>query len=402
MQTRLPEDLRDTEIGREIDAILRSCVHCGFCNATCPTYQLLGDELDGPRGRIYQIKQMLEGQEPGDSTRRHLDRCLTCRSCETTCPSGVEYGRLLDVGRLWLERKHPRGFFARTLRRILNAAFTRPGVFTALLRTGQLMRPLLWGNPRRHIPPYRQAGKWPVKHHRRKMIALAGCVQSDIAPNINTAAAQVLDQLGIELIEVSGAACCGALSHHFAYEEEAREFARTNIDAWWSLVENGVEAIVMTASGCGVQVKDYGHLLRYDREYADKAHRIAALTRDISEILAEEDLGRLNNIRSQKVVAFHPPCTLQHGQKLGGKVESILRKAGFNMVTVKDAHICCGAAGTYSILQSEIAKELRSRKIDALVRGNPVLIATANIGCQVHLQAGTGLPVVHWVELLNG
>lgn len=402
MQTQLPEDLRDTEIGREIDAILRSCVHCGFCNATCPTYQLLGDELDGPRGRIYQIKQMLEGREPGDSTRRHLDRCLTCRNCETTCPSGVEYGRLLDIGRLWLERKHPRGFFARSLRRVLNTVFTRTGIFSALLRTGQVMRLLLWGSLRRRIPPYRRAGKWPVEHHRRKMIALAGCVQSDIAPNINTAAAQVLDRLGIELIEASGAACCGALSHHFAYEEQAREFARMNIDAWWPLVENGVEAIAMTASGCGVQVKDYGHLLRYDREYADKAHSIAALTRDISEILAEEDLGRLNHVPSPKPVAFHPPCTLQHGQKLGGKVESILRKAGFNVVPVEDAHICCGAAGTYSILQSDIANELRSRKIDALVKGNPVLIATANIGCQAHLQAGTGLPVVHWVELLNG
>lgn len=402
MQTQLPEDLRDTEIGREMDAILRSCVHCGFCNATCPTYQLLGDELDGPRGRIYQIKQMLEGGETGESTRRHLDRCLTCRGCETTCPSGVEYGRLLDVGRQWLERKHPRSYFARILRRTLNVIFTRPGFFAALLRTGQVMRLLLWGNLRRRIPPYRRSGKWPARHHRRTMIALAGCVQSDIAPNINTAAAQVLDRLGIELIEVSGAACCGALSHHFAYEEHAREFARTNIDAWWPLVENGVEAIAMTASGCGLHVKDYGHLLRYDQEYADKAHKIASLTRDISEILADEDLGRLNHLPSPKVVAFHPPCTLQHGQKLAGKIESILNNAGFSVVPVKDSHICCGAAGTYSILQSDIANELRSRKIDVLIKGNPQLIATANIGCQVHLQAGTRLPVVHWIELLNG
>lgn len=402
MQTQLPEDLRDTEIGREMDAILRSCVHCGFCNATCPTYQLLGDELDGPRGRIYQIKQMLEGGETGESTRRHLDRCLTCRSCETTCPSGVEYGRLLDVGRLLLERKHPRSFFARNLRRILNAIFTRPSLFSTLLRMGQVMRLFLWGNLRRRIPTYRRPGKWPVRRHRRKMITLAGCVQPGIAPNINAAAAQVLDRLGIELIEVSGASCCGALSHHFSYEEQAREFARTNIDAWWPIVENGVEAIVMTASGCGLHVKDYGHLLRYDGAYADKAHRIAVLAKDISEILAEEDLGRLNHVPSPKVVAFHPPCTLQHGLKLAGNIESILRNAGLNVVPVKDAHICCGAAGTYSILQPEIANELRSRKIDALVKGHPELIATANIGCQVHLQAGTELPVVHWVELLNG
>ena len=402
MQTQLPEDLRFTEIGREMDAILRSCVHCGFCNATCPTYQVLGDELDGPRGRIYQIKQMLEGQDVGGATRRHLDRCLTCRNCETTCPSGVEYGRLLDVGRLWIERKHPRSFFAQTVRKGLNAVLPHPGRFKPLLRLGQLIRPILWPGLKRHIPAYHRVTKRPSTGHRRKMVALAGCVQPGIAPNINAATARVLDKLGIELIEAYNAVCCGSVSHHFSYEDEARDFARKNIDAWWPLVEKGAEAIVMTASGCGLHVKDYGHLLRYDEVYANKAHKIASLTRDVSEILAEEDLGKLKHIRLNEVVAFHPPCTLQHGQKLGGKVESVLSGLGINLVTVKDAHLCCGSAGTYSILQAEIANELRSRKIGALTRDEPTLIVTANIGCQTHLQAGTKLPVVHWIELLDG
>jgi glycolate oxidase iron-sulfur subunit len=401
MQTRLPEDLKQTEVGREIDAILRSCVHCGFCNATCPTYQLLGDELDGPRGRIYQIKQMLEGGQSGDSTRLHLDRCLTCRNCESTCPSGVEFGRLLDVGRAWVERKHPRGIGARLMRRGLNAVLPYPGRFTPLLRIGQLLRLLLPGGLRRSIPNYRKAGSRPTTSRARKMIALAGCVQSGIAPNINNAAARILDRLGIELVESKSAVCCGSVSHHFNYEDEARDFARKNIDAWWPLVETGAEAIVMTASGCGLHVKDYGHLLRHDKQYAQRANRIANMTKDIAEVVANEDLSTLGKFQTGQRIAFHPPCTLQHGQKLDGVVEKILRDIGFSLKPVQNAHLCCGSAGTYSILQPGISRRLKAAKISALMLYEPHVIVTANIGCQTHLQSATATPVKHWIELLD-
>jgi glycolate oxidase iron-sulfur subunit len=333
MQTNLPADFKPTEVGKQIDAILRSCVHCGFCNATCPTYQLLGDELDGPRGRIYQIKQMLETGTAPRSTQVHLDRCLTCRNCETTCPSGVQYSRLLDVGRYWLASKSPRRTLDSLVRNSLVYIFSGTRRFTILLRLGQVSRPFLFGNLRRKIPKYQQAKPWPMRQHKRKMIVLSGCVQPGIAPDINRAAAQVLDRLGIQLVDIKEAGCCGSINHHAAMEESARVFARTNIDAWWPFVEQGAEAIVVTASGCGLHIKDYGHLLRHDKNYADKAQTVASITLDISEVLAKEDLSKLEPKNMELRITYHPPCTLQHGQRLGGIVETLLAKLGYQLTS---------------------------------------------------------------------
>ncbi|MFV1996622.1 MAG: glycolate oxidase subunit GlcF [Acidiferrobacterales bacterium] len=400
MQTVLPPDFKATEIGRQIDSILRSCVHCGFCNATCPTYQLLGDELDGPRGRIYQIKQMLETGNATRSTQIHLDRCLTCRNCETTCPSGVQYSRLLDVGRYWLAKKIPRRGLDSMFRKLLVYLFSSSTRFTVVLRLGQLVRPLLFGELRRKIPKYQQAKPWPTRQHKRKMIVLSGCVQPGIAPDINRAAAQILDRLGIQLVDSAEAGCCGSISQHAAMEEGARILARTNIDAWWPLIEQGAEAIVMTASGCGLHIKDYGHLLRHDKDYADKAQMVASITRDIAEVVEKEDLSKLQPGNTTLRITYHPPCTLQHGLRLGGKVEALLGKLGYQLTPFEEPHLCCGSAGTYSILQPDIATQLRQRKLNAMQKGQPDVLVTANIGCQVHLQSGTRIPVKHWVELL--
>lgn len=400
MQTILPPDLKTTEVGRQIDSILRSCVHCGFCNATCPTYQLLGDELDGPRGRIYQIKQMLETGKATHTIQVHLDRCLTCSNCETTCPSGVQYSRLLDVGRYWLAKKRPRGRVDLLTRRLLVYVFSSSARFTFLLRLGQIMRLVLFGKLRRRIPKYQQAKPWPIRQHKRKMIVLSGCVQPGISPTINRKTAQVLDRIGIQLVDTTEAGCCGSINHHAAMEESARIFARANIDAWWPIIEEGAEAIVVTASGCGLHIKDYGHLLRHDSEYADKARVVASITRDISEVLAKENLSKLEPENAQLRIAFHPPCTLQHGQRLGGNVEALLGRLGYQLTPFEESHLCCGSAGTYSILQPGIATQLRDRKLDAINKGNPDVLVTANIGCQVHLQSGTRIPVKHWIELL--
>lgn len=400
MQTILPPDLKTTEVGRQIDSILRSCVHCGFCNATCPTYQLLGDELDGPRGRIYQIKQMLETGNATHSTQVHLDRCLTCRNCETTCPSGVQYSRLLDVGRYWLAKKRPRGRIDSSVRRLLVYVFSSSTRFTVMLRLGQVARLFLFGKLRRKIPKYQQAKPWPINQHKRKMIVLSGCVQPGIAPGINRAAAQVLDRLGIQLVDTAEAGCCGSINHHAAMEESARDYARTNIDAWWPLIEQGAEAIVVTASGCGLHIKDYGHLLRHDKNYTDKAQAVVSITRDIAEVVEKEDLSKLEPGNTEFRISYHPPCTLQHGQQLGGKVEALLGKLGYQLTPFEESHLCCGSAGTYSILQPEIATQLRKRKLDAIQKGQPDVLVTANIGCQVHLQSGTPIPVKHWIELL--
>ncbi len=402
MQTKLASSIKDTPQGREAEAILRSCVHCGFCTATCPTYQLLGDELDGPRGRIYLIKQMLEGQAVSAKTQLHLDRCLTCRSCETTCPSGVKYGRLVDIGREIVEERVPRSWHQRLLRRALRLVIPYRERFALALRLGHWVRPMLPASLRRSIPPAATpAAAWPAPRHARRMLVLEGCVQPVTAPNINAAAARVLDKLGISLLRAANAGCCGALSHHMGAGDEAGDFMRRNIDAWWPLVEAGAEAIVMTASGCGAVVKDYGVLLRDDPDYAEKAVRIAALTRDLAEILAAEDLDALSALGQGERLAFHAPCTLQHGQQLSGVVESVLRRCGFNLTSVADAHLCCGAAGTYSILQRELSQQLLRNKLDALRADQPQCIVTANIGCQMHLQSGGELPVRHWVELLD-
>src|SRR5574340_420778 len=407
MDTRLADFIKDTPLGREAEDILRKCVHCGFCTATCPTYQLLGDELDGPRGRIYLIKQMLEGAEVSETTQLHLDRCLTCRACETTCPSGVQYGRLVDIGRAVVEQRVPRPMADRLRRQALKETLPRRWLFDPALRLGQALRPLLPGALAAKVPARRSAGAWPRPRHARRMLALAGCVQPSLAPDINAATARVLDRLGISLIEAAGAGCCGALPGHLADGEAARENARRNIDAWWPHIENGIEAIVMTASGCGVFVREYDHLLRHDAGYRDKAARVAALTRDVSEVVAAEEQTLLALLSSRGAagtrgrLAFHAPCTLQHGQKIRGVVERILVAAGYELTPVADSHLCCGSAGTYSILQPELSLQLRSRKLAALQAGAPAAIATANIGCLTHLQSGTDTPVAHWIASLE-
>ena len=393
MQTDLADFIRDTPQGREADAILRKCVHCGFCTATCPTYQLLGDELDGPRGRIYLIKQALEGAPVTARTRLHLDRCLTCRACESTCPSGVQYGRLADIGRAVLEARVPRGAWERLRRSALAFALPRTKLFAALLWLGQRVRFLL---PRLVPAPAPAAGNWPAARHARRMLALAGCVQPALAPRINAAAARVLDRAGISLIEAPGAGCCGAVRFHLNDQDAGLADMRALIDAWWPFVERGeVQAIVVTASGCGSTVKEYGHYLAHDPAYRDKAARISALAKDLSEVVPAgtgKGTGR---------VAFHSPCSLQHGQQIRGRVEALLAGAGYELAPVADAHLCCGSAGTYSILQPVLAAQLRTRKLAALQERAPEAIATANIGCLTHLQGEARVPVRHWIELLD-
>jgi glycolate oxidase iron-sulfur subunit len=406
MQTQLADFIRDTREGQEADAILRKCVHCGFCTATCPTYQLLGDELDGPRGRIYLIKQVLEGVEPTARTQLHLDRCLTCRACETTCPSGVEYGRLVDIGRNVVSQRVPRRGSDRLMRWALKTFVPRSGLFSAAMRVGRLVRPALPASLKEKVPDARPAGHWPAPRHARRVIALAGCVQPAMAPSINSAAARVLDAIGISLVEQAGAGCCGALRQHLDDHHGARDDARRNIDAWWPAIERGeIEAIVMTASGCGVQVRDYAHLLADDAAYATKASRVSELTRDIGEVLAGEReaiVARLGaSPGSAGKLAFHSPCTLQHGQKLGGVVESVLAAAGFELVPVRDSHLCCGSAGTYSLLQPELSHRLRDNKLAALTEHGAPRIASANIGCLTHLAPATKVPVRHWIEVLD-
>jgi glycolate oxidase iron-sulfur subunit len=400
MQTSLAEFIRDTPEGREADAILRKCVHCGFCTATCPTYQVLGDDLDSPRGRIYLIKRALEGAEVTAKTRLHLDRCLTCRACETTCPSGVRYGRLADIGRSVVEARTRRSPWQSLKRAALSFALPRAALFSAALKLGQAFRPLLPASLKARVPgKVRAPGTWPAPRHARRMLALAGCVQPALAPNINAAAARVLDRLGISLVEAPGAGCCGALRFHLNKQEAGRDDMRALIDAWWPMVERGeVEAIVMTASGCGVTVREYGELLAHDPSYREKAARISALARDLAEVVPAHVLDAA---RGQGKVAFQAPCTLQHGQGIHGMVERLLAKAGYDLTPVRDAHLCCGSAGTYSILQPALSAELRGRKLACLQEGSPQAIATANIGCLVHLQGATSTPVRHWVELLD-
>ena len=401
MQTRISDRYRDTPQGREADRILRACVHCGFCTATCPTYQLLGDELDGPRGRIYLIKQLLEGEPVSYKTQLHLDRCLTCRSCETTCPSGVEYGRLVDIGRELTEAEVPRSPFNRLMRVMLRKVLPYPRRIGPLMGLGQLFKPLMPRKLAAQLPRRQRPGHRPKTTHARKMLVLEGCVQSVATPATNAAAARVLDRLGIELVSPRGAGCCGAVSHHLSAVDEGRDFIRRNIDAWWPHIEAGAEAVIITASGCGAMVKEYGHLLKDDPDYAEKAARVTALARDFSEVLRDEPLPGDRLKPTVGKLAFHSPCTLQHGQQLSGVVEGILTRAGFKLVPVADAHLCCGSAGTYSILQPELSRELLANKLDALQKPQPEVIATANIGCQMHLDSESRVPVRHWIELLD-
>jgi glycolate oxidase iron-sulfur subunit len=403
MQTTLAPEFAGTAEGREAEAILRKCVHCGFCTATCPTYQVLGDELDGPRGRIYLIKQVLEGEAPTRKTQLHLDRCLTCRNCESTCPSGVQYGRLVDIGRAIVERKVPRGAGAKSVRWALKEGLNSP-VFAPAMKLGQAVRGLLPGVLRDKVPPPRPAGAWPTATHARKVLLLAGCVQPAMAPNINAATARVLGAAGIQTLIAPAPGCCGAVKFHLNDQDGGRAQMRANIDAWWPFVERGeIEAIVMNASGCGVTVREYGHFLQHDAAYAEKAERIAGLTRDLSELLPDLVPALRERVRPPAgLVAFHPPCTLQHGQKLRGGVEQGLSALGFQVrVAANESHLCCGSAGTYSVLQPDIAHQLRDRKLGHLAELQPSAIASANIGCITHLQSGTATPVRHWVELLD-
>lgn len=401
MRTELDPRILATDAGREADDILRSCVHCGFCTATCPTYQVLGDELDGPRGRIWLIKEMLEQDRAGADTQLHLDRCLTCRACETTCPSGVRYGRLLDIGRTHLETRVPRSLPDRLQRWLLKRIVPHPGRLWLPLRLGQWLRPVLPGSLRSRVPVLQRSasGALPETSGERSVILLAGCVQSLATPKTNRDTALVLDRLGIRAREAPAAGCCGALPHHLGDPAAAAELARRNIDAWWPLLEAGAEALVMTASGCGLEVREYGELLADDPDHAERAARVSERTLDLTEFLDGEDLTPLRRPQAPRV-AWHPPCTLQHGQQVRGAAERVLDALGVERVPVADAHLCCGSAGTYSLLQPTLAGELRRRKLSALEAGEPEQIVTANIGCQTHLAAATERPVRHWIELV--
>jgi glycolate oxidase iron-sulfur subunit len=406
MQTALAPEFKGTPEGDAAEAILRKCVHCGFCNATCPTYQLLGDELDGPRGRIYLIKQVLEGATPTSATQAHLDRCLTCRNCETTCPSGVQYGHLVEIGRRVVDAQVPRPASQRALRWLLKEGLTSP-LFKPAMAMGRLVRPLLPAALADKVPgkaPAR-AQLWPQRKHPRQVLMLMGCVQPAMMPNINSATARVLDAAGIQTLVADDAGCCGAIRSHLNDHDGGLADMRRNIDAWWPQVSRGeVEAIVMNASGCGATVKDYGHALAHDADYADKAQRISALTKDLSELLPDIVAKLQPRLARAKagVLAFHPPCTLQHGQQLRGGVEQGLRSLGFDVAVARqDSHLCCGSAGTYSVLQPALAHQLRDRKIAALAELQPLAILSANIGCIQHLQTGTTTPVMHWVEWLD-
>ncbi|WP_234264565.1 glycolate oxidase subunit GlcF [Hydrogenophaga sp. NFH-34] len=405
MQTNLAPEFQGTADGLAAEAILRKCVHCGFCTATCPTYQLLGDELDGPRGRIYLMKQVFEGAQPTRATQQHLDRCLTCRNCESTCPSGVDYGRLVDIGRKVVDAKVPRPATEKAVRWLLKEGLTSPA-FGPAMKLGQLVRGLLPETLKNKVPAKQDAGRWPTATHARQVLMLAGCVQPAMMPNINSATARVLDAAGIQTVVAPEAGCCGAVKFHLNDQDGGTAQMRANIDAWWPHVEAGVEAIVMNASGCGVTVKEYGHILQHDPAYAAKAARISALTKDLSELLPalvpvlQPKLAQ--KPEANKVIGFHPPCTLQHGQKLKGGVETHLAALGFTVqVARNESHLCCGSAGTYSVLNPELAYQLRDRKLGHLNELQPAVIASANIGCITHLQSGTATPVRHWIELLD-
>lgn len=406
MQTHFTDaDLQKPHI-QEAERILRTCVHCGFCNATCPTYQLLGDERDGPRGRIYLMKELLESRDDDDKvtdeTRLHLDRCLTCLNCETTCPSGVEYHKLLNIGRAEIERRVPRPAGERAQRYALRKMLVNPKRFQALLKLGLTFKPLVPGKLRSKMPaaPVDAGARPDANRHIRQVLMLEGCVQPGLSPNTNAATARILDRLGISVTPVTEAGCCGAVDFHLNAQDDGRARMRANINAWWPYIEQGTEAIVQTASGCGAFVKEYGDMLKDDPDYAIKAQKVSTLAKDIVEILRDEPLDTLN-VETSKRLAFHCPCTLQHAQKLNGAVEGVLSKLGFALTPVQDAHLCCGSAGTYSITQPELATQLRDNKLNALEAGDPEVIVTANIGCQTHLAGANRTPVRHWVEIVD-
>jgi len=403
MYVKLHPEYSESPTAREAANIVQSCVHCGFCNATCPTYQDLFDERDGPRGRIYLIKNMLESGQPNDVARKHLDRCLTCRACETTCPSGVQYGRLVDIGREIVDESGDRPFIQRLVRRVLRWVFPYSGRIGILLGLGRFFSPVLPKAVRRNIPAKQVVYAKPESQTpaARRMIVLGGCVQSAATPRTNNAAQRVLHRLGIDLVEAGEAGCCGAVSYHLGAHDEGLGAMRRNIDAWWPEVSAGAEAIITTASGCGVMVKDYGELLKKDSKYSEKASRVSELAKDLSEVLINEDLSVFVEAAPRQRTAVHCPCTLMHGQQLGGTLEHILNKVGIPLSETKEDHLCCGSAGTYSLLQAEMSERLLARKLVALSIDDPEQIVTANIGCQLHLGAQSKAPVKHWIELLD-
>ncbi|NNM81451.1 MAG: glycolate oxidase subunit GlcF [Burkholderiales bacterium] len=391
MQTRIHNDMRP-EIA-EAEEIIRNCVHCGFCNATCPTYRLFGSELEGPRGRIYLVKSLLEGNEEGEKTKGHLERCLTCRSCESTCPSGVKYSRLVHIGRGMLEKT----FAERLKNRLLLAVLPHPQRLSKLAALVSPLKPLLPSGAK-YVLSGKQKSR-PAARHSRRMLLLEGCVQSVSSPSTNSSASRVLDVLGISAFPASG--CCGAMHYHMGEEEEAKAMMRRNIDQWWPRLMAGEEAIVSSASGCGLMVKEYGEVLRSDPLYAAKAKKISELAKDIGEVLGGEDLGAFVECGQERKVAFHCPCTLQHGQKLGGLVEGILSSCGFRLARVENPHLCCGAAGTYSLTQREISERLAANRVQSLEADSPEIIVTSNIGCQIQIAGHSKMQVAHWIELLD-
>ena len=397
MQTKIKSDFLQTEKGQLADKILRSCVHCGFCTATCPTYQILGDELDGPRGRIYQIKEMLEGAAVTKETLKHLDRCLTCRACETTCPSGVEYGHLLEIGRNEIEKRVKRSLFQRVLRKSLLLTLPFPKRFNALIQLGQLFRPILPAAIKHQVPKKISLPELSLSTHKRKMLVLDGCVQPALSPEINHATRKVLNALDIELLSFSG--CCGAINQHLSDEDKALNIIKNNIDRLIVEFDNGIEGIVMTASGCGAMFKEYPHLLRNDEAYKNKAERVAKKTFDLTEIIDTKKLKEKLNV-TQDNIATHTPCTLQHAQKSPLNIENIFTSCGYTLAPIKDKHLCCGSAGTYSITQAKLSQQLREQRLSGLMIGKPDLIITANIGCLHHLNSGSTIPVKHWIEVI--
>jgi glycolate oxidase iron-sulfur subunit len=402
VKTSITDANLETRQGKEANRILRNCVHCGFCNATCPTYQLTGDELDGPRGRIYLIKQVLEGKQPGRLTQSHLDRCLTCRNCESTCPSGVDYGQLLDIGRQLVSEQARRTFTDRVKRFMVRKLFLSRPLFNTAIAAAQMVRTVLPAAIKQKVPAKPELLlEWPESEHPRKIILLPGCVQPALQPNIDRAAAIVLDRLGIQTLRIPQYGCCGGISHHLDAYEEAHATIKGNIDSWWPYIENNqVEAVISTATGCEVTIKEYGRMLVGDNAYRLKAERISEFSKDLSEYVAEQARPQISTSISTQKVAFHPPCTLQHGQQIRGKVESILQASGKQLVGFEESHLCCGSAGTYSILQKTMAEQLRDKKLVNIESAQPDVIVTANIGCLLHLQSGTDIPVRHWIELL--
>jgi len=415
MQTELAPQLAGTPEGQTAQAILNKCVHCGFCTATCPTYQLLGDELDGPRGRIYLIKQIAEGKPATEKTRLHLDRCLTCRNCESTCPSGVDYGHLIDIGRKWAEEQtKPRPFIERTIRKILASGLTNKPLFDNGMRLGRLLKPLMPAVIKSKIPTGKHPGARPtLGKNTTKMLLLEGCVQPGMLPNINNATIRVMHRLGVDVLSASKAGCCGALKYHLNEQTAGLDDMRRNIDAWWPFITGEapecqgqkVEAILMNASGCGVTVKEYGHLLKDDPQYAEKAKTVSTLCKDLIEVIpnySKQLKGLLGSFN--KKLVYHPPCTLQHGQKIKGVLESFLEELGIHTELCKDSHLCCGSAGTYSVLQPKLSKKLKEQKLNNLLNAvgesGAERIVSANIGCITHLQ-NNQTPVEHWIELID-